>query len=367
MPGFEDSDDLLEAYLARDGETDLAEPEAARLWEDGREVGEWRVTGFLARGGNAEVYCAKHRRLGTAAALKTLWREGAGPRERFELETRFLMSNPGPSFPAFYGAGVEEGRPWVAMELLDECPVPTADRAVARYLEDVGRGVAELHARGWLHRDLKPRNILRRADGSAVLADFGLLKAIGGGEAAVLAESPSVVDGREVGVGTPGYAAPEQFAGGGATVATDVYALGMLAEECFGGKPPRAWEKIIRRATGALARQRYPGVEAMLKAVRRRHWARNAAWAVAAGALAVALGAWLRGGGREKEPPRVEPAPATREAPASPEMQPASKVPETAEVPEADAPSAAEERRKQLQEALKAVVAHWENEEKNNR
>ena len=232
--GFEDSDVLLEAFLTEEGEEALGGEGAAHLWEAGREIGEWVVTGFLARGGSAETYCAKHRRLGTAAALKVLWRDEAGPRARFDRETAFLMGNPGEAFPAFYGAGVEEGRPWVAMELLEECPLPETDAGVARYLEEVGRGVAALHARGWIHRDLKPRNILRRADGRAVLADFGLLKAIGTNETTVEKASPSVVDGREVGVGTPGYAAPEQFAGGGATVAADVYALGMLAEECFG-------------------------------------------------------------------------------------------------------------------------------------
>lgn len=293
--GFDDRDDLLEAYLAKSGASDLGEDTSARLWEDGRQVGEWAVTGFLVRGGSAEVYCAKHRRLGTRAALKVLWREGNGPRARFEKETRFMMGNPGPSFPAFYGAGVDEGRPWVAMELLDECPIPRADDEVARYLLDVGRGVATLHARGWLHRDLKPRNILRRTDGHAVLADFGLLKAIGEDETTMGAGSPSIVDGREVGVGTPGWSAPEQFAGGGATPAADVYALGMLAEECLGGNPPRAWEKIIRRATAALPRLRYPGVAPMLRDIRRRHRSRHVAWVSLACVLVlamVALGWW---------------------------------------------------------------------------
>jgi serine/threonine protein kinase len=236
------------------------------------------VAGFVGRGGSAEVYCARHRRLGTAAVLKVLCRGGEGPCERFDRETRFLMESPGPSFPAFFGAGVEDGRPWIAMELLEDCPLPSTDKAVAAYLLDVARGVAELHRRDWIHRDLKPRNILRRADGHAVLVDFGLLKRAGEDAAKETAAgrlSPSVVEGREVGVGTPGYAAPEQFAGGAATPATDVHALGILADECFGGHPPRAWERIIRRATASLPRQRYADAGAFARAVRRRHWRRN--------------------------------------------------------------------------------------------
>lgn len=285
--------DRLENWLAQAGAS-VAEG-ATHLWREGREVGEWTVAGYVGRGGSAEVYCARHRRLGTPAVLKVLWRGGAGPRERFDRETRFLMEAPGPAFPAFFGAGVEEGRPWIAMELLEEYPLPHRDAAVAAYLLDVARGVAELHRRGWVHRDLKPRNILRRADGHAVLVDFGLLKRAGetvAGETAAGRVSPSVVDGAEVGVGTPGYAAPEQFAGGAPTPATDVHALGILADECFSGNPPRAWERIIRKATASLPRQRYPDAAAFSRAIRRRHRGRNILLALAACAGAAVLLRW---------------------------------------------------------------------------
>jgi hypothetical protein len=287
-----DGDGELERLLAERGADAPGGTDPPHLWEPGREVGGWTVTAFLARGGSAETYCARHRRLGTAAALKVLWRGDEAAKARFERETRFLMDGPDPAFPALCGTGEEEGRAWVAMELLDDYPLPSSDAEVARYLSDAARGVAVLHARGWLHRDLKPGNILRRAsDGRAVLADFGLLKPVGANETVLDADSPSVVDGREAGVGTPGYAAPEQFAGGGATPATDVYALGMLADACFGGKPPRAWERIVRRATGAIPRQRFASAEEFLRAVRRRHWRRNGWLAALMAAAAVLLAA----------------------------------------------------------------------------
>ena len=81
--------DRLENWLAQAGAS-VAEG-ATHLWREGREVGEWTVAGYVGRGGSAEVYCARHRRLGTPAVLKVLWRDGAGPRERFDRETRFLM------------------------------------------------------------------------------------------------------------------------------------------------------------------------------------------------------------------------------------------------------------------------------------
>lgn len=306
-----DGGDRLENWLARAGAPAAGEAagDGERLWREGREVGEWTVAGFVGRGGSAEVYCARHRRLGKPAVLKVLWRGESGPRERFGRETRFLMEAPGPAFPAFFGAGVEEGRPWIAMELLEEYPLPHKDADVAAYLLDVARGVAELHRRGWVHRDLKPRNILRRADGHAVLVDFGLLKRAGetaAGETAAGRVSPSVVDGAEVGVGTPGYAAPEQFAGGAPTPATDVHALGILAEECFGGKPPRAWERIIRKATASLPRQRYPDAEALARAIRRRNRGGKilrAALAFAAVAVLLRLASLLPAALRKVLPP----------------------------------------------------------------
>lgn len=81
----------------------------------------------------------------------------------------------------------------------------------------------------------------------------------------------SVVDDRAVGVGTPGYSAPEQFAGGLIGPATDIHALGMLVNTCFGGKPPKAWIGIIRRSTSSIPEQRYASIAEFVRAIRRRH------------------------------------------------------------------------------------------------
>lgn len=305
--GLEEAGAPLESWLSASQDAArmsgrLAAPQGTL--PSGTVVGEWELTGFLGRGGSAEVYCARHLRLGTPAALKVLHRLEEGPKGRFDREVRFLMSNPGPSFPAFYGAGVHGERPWMAMELLEDYPPPGDDAGVAAYLLDVAAGVAVLHGRGWLHRDLKPANILRRADGHAVLADFGLLRPIGEdpAERAATGGLESVVDGREAGVGTPGYSAPEQFSGGDLTPATDVFALGMLADECFGGKPPRVWERIIRRATAFLPRQRYADPLELAHAVKNRFWRRNAVLVVAVVLAAVALGGGLFGGLRKTGP-----------------------------------------------------------------
>ena len=85
-------------------------------------------------------------------------------------------------------------------------------------------------------------------------------------------ESLSIVNGKAVGVGTPRYAAPEQFAGGEILPAADIHALGMLANDCFGGNPPLPWARIIRRSTSSIPSQRYGSVAQFAKAVRHRHW-----------------------------------------------------------------------------------------------
>lgn len=107
-----------------------------------------------------------------------------------------------------------------------------------------------------------------------VLIDLGLVKDLSAVRGHV-GESLSIVDGQAVGVGTPRYAAPEQMSGDTVSSATDVYALGMLANDCFGGKPPRTWRRIIQRATVAVPAQRYATVEAFahaIKFLRVRYW-----------------------------------------------------------------------------------------------
>jgi serine/threonine protein kinase len=105
-----------------------------------------------------------------------------------------------------------------------------------------------------------------------VLIDLGLLKKCDVEESRI-EEIPSVtlVDGHAAGAGTPRYCAPEQFSGGSLSPASDVHALGVLADECFGGRAPRAWARIISRATSSLPSHRYRDVDSFVRAIRRRY------------------------------------------------------------------------------------------------
>ena len=175
------------------------------------------------------------------------------------------------------------------MEFLDPFPLPSSDSAVASFLSGVCRAAAALHARGFIHRDIKPANILSR-DGVPVLIDFGLAKE-SGGNIVSLGPNPSIVEGRAVGVGTPGYSAPEQFSGGDISPAADIHAIGVLANDCFIGKPPLCWRRIIRHATSSLPSERYPNVRSLARAVRLRHLPKAFGIAAVAVALAVTVAA----------------------------------------------------------------------------
>lgn len=239
----------------------------------GTIFGDWRVTAFIGRGGNGEVYCAEHISLGTSAALKVLVRDEPRTKERFLCEAKMLSELKSKSFPQFYSYGEANGCPYLAMELLEPGDLPVGDRNVARFLLSVCDAVAELHSRGYIHRDIKPYNILWRTGttgGSSVavpvLADLGLVKSITTSDG-----GRSTSDVTLGGVGTPGYGAPEQMERGEATVASDIHALGVLADACFRGNPPRTWARIIRRATSSIPAHRYPSVVAFARAIRRRN------------------------------------------------------------------------------------------------
>jgi eukaryotic-like serine/threonine-protein kinase len=104
------------------------------------------------------------------------------------------------------------------------------------WLQQAALGLAQLHRRGYVHRDVKPANFLLRADGTLVLADFG-----------VAARSGASAGGLQQGVvtGTPRYVAPEQLQGAPASPAADVYGLGVLLHEMLAGRAPFSGETLM--------------------------------------------------------------------------------------------------------------------------
>ena len=251
----------------------------------GEVIGDWKITAYIGRGGSGEVYRVEHVYLGNPAAMKILSRDDESSRQRFLREAKVLSSSTMSVFPRLFAYGEisstpsgrvrspsgPDSRPYLVIELLEHLPLPKKDAEVAKYLLRICEGVACLHDQGLVHRDIKPQNILQRGDtGLPVLIDLGLLKDTTLPKAHE-GISLSIVGGRAVGVGTPKYAAPEQFAGGDISPASDVHALGMLANECFDGKPPRAWARIIGKSTSSLPSQRYATIRDFASAIRHRH------------------------------------------------------------------------------------------------
>ncbi len=265
------------------------------VFPTGADFGGWRITAFVARGGNGEVYRAVNQVSGQVGALKVLVvASDVAKRERFLREARLLKRLDGPHFPRLFASGEVDGHPYFVIEFLEPVELPKTDCAIAGYLLEVCESVGAVHRLGYVHRDLKPQNILRREDGTLVLIDYGLVKEI------TPALSPkenslSIVDGRPVGVGTPKYAAPEQFSGGEVSQLSDIHALGILANECFAGNPPRIWQRIIARATSSIPARRFEDVYDFAAAIRSRN---HGAWMLRIGLSAVilalaAIGGWF--------------------------------------------------------------------------
>lgn len=238
----------------------------------GAVVGEWRVEAFLGRGLSAEVYRVVNTRTGREGALKLLV-EGVqnGIRERFLAEMdaiRFLQSR---DLPSFYGSGVCGGSPYYVMEYLQPLLLPLPRGEVQRFMVALAKAVQRLHTAGYVHRDIKPANILRRRNGEPVLIDLGLVKKMEDVCAGARPSAISLVNGRPVGLGTIGFAAPEQLIKGEATARSDVFSLGKVLAACFEGRPTGVWLGIVRRATQESPDDRYATADDFARAIRRRN------------------------------------------------------------------------------------------------
>ncbi len=213
----------------------------------GRRVGPYRLEGEIGRGGTSLVFLA--RREGAppeepSIALKLLDRgaaDGGAVVARFEAERRALSALDHPDIARLLDVGIaEDGRPYVALELVDGLPIDAwcssrgLDLAArVRLFRRVCSAVHAAHQRLVVHRDLKPGNVLVTPDGAPKLLDFGLAKILGDSEG--LPVDPTATALRAL---TPAYASPEQVRGEPVSTGTDVYSLGVLLFELATGQRP---------------------------------------------------------------------------------------------------------------------------------
>ena len=231
--------------------TDVAagNPVAKPALAIGRTLGKWRIVGFLGRGGMAEVYEVEDVGLDSRYALKlfTYARgEEASARARFFAEGRLLAQLDHPRLVRVYDVGedTETGRPYFIMDLvldpkgqphtLADADVAGVDEdQVAIWYEDLREGLAYIHGKGILHRDLKLQNVLIGADGHAVLSDFGVAKIFNPNLREKVGLTPeqtllAVKGGQKTVMGSVGYMAPEVELGMSASKESDWYALGVI-------------------------------------------------------------------------------------------------------------------------------------------
>ncbi len=203
--------------------------------------GKWRLERKLGEGGMGTVYLAHDLQLDRKVAIKVLASQLAGDSElvtRFEREARLTASLEHPNIVPVYAVGAMQGRPFIVMKKLE-------GRTLAAYLRECGAlpgdellslmrqlcsGLDFIHARGFIHRDIKSGNIFIGPDGLATILDFGILRT---------SENVDALTRTGMVMGTPQYMSPEQALG--ATEIdhrADLYALAVLLFECLTGTLP---------------------------------------------------------------------------------------------------------------------------------
>jgi Tol biopolymer transport system component len=220
----------------------------------GQTLSHYRITAAIGAGGMGEVYRATDTTLGRDVAIKVLPREVAGDPERlarFQREAHLLASLNHPNIAAIYGLEEAEGKPFLALELVEgedlrerlaKGPIPVEE--ALEIAEQIAEALEEAHGKGIVHRDLKPANVKLTPEGKVKVLDFGLAKAWGGdpgsgGSSIDLSQSPTLArTGTLAGVilGTAGYMSPEQASGKGVDKRADIWSFGVVLFEMLTGR-----------------------------------------------------------------------------------------------------------------------------------
>jgi serine/threonine-protein kinase len=244
--------------------------------------GRYRLVELLGQGGMATIYRARDSQLERDVAVKILRPEyGADPDfiDRFRLEAQSAASLNHPGIVAVYDYGTDPAGPFIVMELVEGEDLATIvrrtgalpPRAAARLVAQAARAIAAAHDSGFVHRDVKPGNILVTREGRAKVTDFGIARA--------LSESALTLPGTTL--GSVHYFSPEQARGEMATPASDIYSLGIVLYELLTGKRPWTGDTAAAIATARLTgavpspSAAHGGVPPTLEAICRRALAPN--------------------------------------------------------------------------------------------
>ncbi|HEV2386866.1 MAG TPA: serine/threonine-protein kinase [Candidatus Acidoferrales bacterium] len=232
----------------------------------------YRIVTPIGKGGMGEVYRAEDLRLGQTVALKFLpdtASSNPAAWANMEREVRIARQISHPNVCRVFDIGETKDGPFISMEFIDGEDLASLLKRIGRLPMDKGlqvahqicTGLAAAHELGVVHRDLKPANIMLDGRGRVRITDFGL---------AALAEE---LREDKILAGTPAYMAPEQMSGGQVTPRTDIYAVGLLMYELFGGKqalPYSTASDLLRRRAALplrlskVVKDLDPGVERII-------------------------------------------------------------------------------------------------------
>ncbi|MEV5973569.1 Stk1 family PASTA domain-containing Ser/Thr kinase [Streptomyces sp. NPDC051921] len=216
-------------------DTTLQDPLVGRLLD-----GRYRVDARIAVGGMATVYRALDTRLDRELALKVMHPDLATDAafvERFMREAKSVARLAHPNVVGVFDQGADGAYVYLAMEYVAGCTLRDVlrergalrPRAALDILEPVLAALGAAHRAGFVHRDMKPENVLIGDDGRVKVADFGLVRAVG-----------SATDTTGAVLGTVSYLAPEQIEHGTADTRADVYACGVVLYEMLTGAKPHS-------------------------------------------------------------------------------------------------------------------------------
>jgi serine/threonine-protein kinase len=251
-----------------------------------RRVGRYEIVDHLGRGGMASVYKARDPDIGRDVAIKFLHASLGEHREyraRFLREARAAGGLSHPNIVTVYDVGEIEGRPYMAMELLEGEPLseamgegrPLPLRDVVVMGIQLARALNYAHARGVVHRDIKPGNIVRLAGTQTIkVTDFGI------------AHMESAGHHTRVGdiLGTPQYMSPEQAQGDPLDGRSDLFSTGIVLYQMLTGQRPFAGDSLVSLAL-KIAKEEpppidklRPGLPASLRRVVERCLAKAPPW-----------------------------------------------------------------------------------------
>lgn len=261
--------------------------------QPGQLVGQYRILSEIGRGGMGVVYCAEDIKLGRRVAIKFLPLETTGDPNafwRFEQEARAASTLDHPNICGVYQLGEHEGKPFIAMQLLDGQTVREWIEAahtrpnlseVLDFAIQIAEGLEAAHAQGIIHRDIKPANIFISKRNQVKILDFGLAKFVENVEAAdrpsgdiealsAFSGDPSLTR-TGMSLGTPFYSSPEQIRHEKLDIRTDIFSLGLVlyematARRAFGGDTITFFRNAVLNDSPIAARRLNPEIPPALE------------------------------------------------------------------------------------------------------